>query len=86
LQPVELPEHRKGLIVLTVEADGPAHQAGMLIGDVLVSLGGQAVAETDDVQSVLESYRVAQSIDAGVLRGGVQNSFSIVIGERPRRS
>ena len=34
-QPVGIPEHRKGLIVLSVEAQSPAGQAGLVIGDVL---------------------------------------------------
>src|SRR6266567_818037 len=50
LQPVELPDHRRGLIVLSLEPDGPAAKAGVLIGDILVSLGGSAVDDTDDIQ------------------------------------
>ena len=40
LQRVELPDHQKGLIVLSLEPEGPAARAGLLIGDILVSLGG----------------------------------------------
>ena len=40
LQPVELPDHQKGLIVLSLEPEGPAAKAGVLIGDILVTLGG----------------------------------------------
>jgi S1-C subfamily serine protease len=85
LQPVELPDHQKGLIVLTVETDGPAAKAGVLIGDILVSLGGAAVSETDDVQAALEGHSVGSAIEAGVLRGGVAKTVAITIGERPRR-
>src|SRR3954449_13143835 len=44
LQPVELPDHHKGLIVLSLEPNGPAAQAGVFIGDTLVKLGGQPVS------------------------------------------
>src|SRR6266436_3944329 len=50
LQPVELPDHHKGLIVLSLEREGPAAKAGVLIGDILISLGGSAVSDTDDIQ------------------------------------
>ena len=86
LQPVELPDHHKGLIVLSLEADGPAAKAGVLIGDVLVSLGGTAVTDTDDIQSVLEHHAVGQTIEAGVVRGGSAVKIGVVIGERPRRN
>jgi len=86
LQPVELPDHHKGLIVLSLEAEGPASQAGVLIGDVLVSLGGTAVNDTDDIQTVLEKHAVGQTVVAGLVRGGVAQNIGIVIGERSRRN
>jgi len=86
LQPVELPDHHKGLIVLSLEPEGPAAKAGILIGDVLISLGGAAVADTDDIQTALEGHKVGEKIDASVVRGGANVTISIAIGERPRRN
>ena len=86
LQPVELPDHHKGLIVLTLEPEGPAAKAGVLIGDVLVSLGGKAVEDTDDIQTALEGHAVGQPIAAGLVRGGVPSTIQVVVGERPRRN
>jgi len=86
LQPVELPDHQKGLIVLSLEAGGPAAKAGILIGDILVALGGRATADTEDVQLALEAYATGQSIEAAVVRGGVSQKLAVVIGERPQRS
>ncbi len=86
LQPVELPDHHKGLIVLSLEPEGPAAKAGVLIGDILVTLGGKAVNDTDDIQGVLESVGVGRSVEAEVVRGGVSKKVAITIGERPRRS
>lgn len=85
LQPVTLPDHQKGLIVLSVEPDGPAAAAGVLIGDILISLGGKAVSDTDDVQLALEAVGVGHPIEAGLLRGGEQKQIRITVGERPRR-
>jgi S1-C subfamily serine protease len=85
LQPVELPDHHKGLIVLSVEPGGPAATAGVLVGDILVSLAGTAVEDTDDIQGVLESHAVGQAVEAGVVRGGESRTISITAGERPRR-
>ena len=85
LQPVALPDHHKGLIVLTLEPDGPADKAGVLIGDILTSLGGAPVEDTDDIQAALEGHTVGQNIEAGVSRGGALRTIAITIGERPRR-
>jgi S1-C subfamily serine protease len=85
LQPVELPDHQKGLIVLSVESEGPAAKAGLLIGDIFVTLGSKPVHDTDDIQAELETNSVGQSIEAELLRGGARRKLAIVIGERPRR-
>jgi S1-C subfamily serine protease len=85
LQPVELPDHQKALIVLSLEPKGPAASAGILLGDILTKLGETAVADTDDLQSVLETHAVGQTVTAGILRGGVAQKIDITIGERPRR-
>lgn len=86
LQPVELPDHQKGLIVLSVEPGGPASNAGVLIGDILIALGGRDAADTDDVQMALEAQGVGQNIEATVIRGGKTQTVNVKIGERPRRS
>jgi len=85
LQPVELPDHQKALIVLSIAPEGPAASAGVLMGDILVSLGGASVADTDDIQTVLESHAPGQTVEAAILRGGVPQSIRIMVGERPRR-
>jgi S1-C subfamily serine protease len=84
LQPVSVSDHQKGLIVLSVEQDGPAGKAGLLVGDILVALGGKTVAETGDVQTALESVAVGQPIEAALLRGGAARQVTITVGERRR--
>jgi S1-C subfamily serine protease len=90
LQPVALPEHltskwKAGVIVLSVERQGPADRAGVLIGDVLLTLDDKPVQDTDDVQAVLHAHAVGSPVKAQVLRGGVATELTITIGERPRR-
>jgi S1-C subfamily serine protease len=84
LQPVELPDHHKGLIVLSLESKGPAAQAGVLVGDILIQLGGKPVQDTDDIQLALEGRTVGQNVLLDVLRGGESRQISVTIAERPR--
>ena len=74
-----------GLMMLSVEAGAPADKAGITIGDVLLSLGGTSVADTDDVQSVLGREQVGAVVKAGFLRGGEVKEAEITLGERPVR-
>jgi S1-C subfamily serine protease len=85
LQPVELSEHQRGLIVLSLEAGGPAAKAGVLVGDVLTTLGGKEVSDTEEVQSALEGHAIGTAVDAEFSRGGKHHKAAITIGERPGR-
>lgn len=75
-----------GLMILSVEADAPAGAAGMLLGDVLVALDNVAVADTEDVQTVLGGKEVGSIVQATILRGGEVRQLAVTLGERPARS
>lgn len=94
LQPVRLPDALKramgaaseaGLIVVSVEPGGPADAAGIGIGDILVTLGGSAVADTDAVQAALGPDRIGQPLAARIARGGQPVDVQLTVGERPQR-
>jgi S1-C subfamily serine protease len=93
LQTVRLPDalrnslqrkEKTGAILLEIEPGGPAHRAGMLIGDILVSLAGQPIARFEDVQSHLQSENIGKSLTAKIVRGGAVQDVSIAVAERPR--
>jgi S1-C subfamily serine protease len=83
LHPVQLPGGRKGLVTLTLEPDGPAAVAGVLVGDILVALNGSNVEDTDDVQTHLGSISVGKPLAADIVRGGVPVKLEIMPVERP---
>jgi S1-C subfamily serine protease len=84
LQPVPLPEEfgSTGMIVLSVEKDSPASKAGLVVGDILVSLNGHAVKDTRDVQRFLASENIGKTFPAAVVRGGKRTDVAITIGEK----
>jgi len=90
-QPVELPESLRtklgvpqasALLVMGVEAGGPADNAGLMIGDVLVTLGGQAVEDHPSLLSLLTADRVGQATPIRLIRGGELQDATVTIGER----
>ncbi len=60
---------------------GPAEQAGIKAGDVLVELGGAAVTEETIVRT-LEKYQPGDSAEAVVLREGKRTTLKITFAER----
>jgi S1-C subfamily serine protease len=94
LQPVRLPEalrhlapspNGRGLIAVSIEADGPAARAGLMLGDVLVALEGAPLQDPDDVQAVLAGRRPGAAVTASLVRAGAPLEVSITLGERPAR-
>jgi len=82
LHPVALPDGRKGLVVLSIEPNGPAGKAGIFVGDVLVALEGQPVEDTDDVQTHLGAESVGKALEAAIVRGGTGVKVPLTPGER----
>lgn len=87
LQPVTLPERqhaarRRGLLVVGVEADSPADQAGLFVGDVIVSAGGEATTDTEELQRWLTGDRVGTALPLEVVRGSALEAISLTIGDR----
>lgn len=94
-QPVELPDQvrdrlhlaqRTAVIAVNVRADGPAAAAGLMLGDVIVSIGGVTVAEPGDLLGALRPERVGGVVAVSILRGGEPRDLQVTVGERPPRA
>jgi S1-C subfamily serine protease len=75
-----------GLMMLSVEQAGAAEKAGVLIGDVLLSLDDKPTLEPSDVQAALWGREAGHRVRAKILRGGEITEIEIILGERPERS
>ncbi|HVP22021.1 MAG TPA: trypsin-like peptidase domain-containing protein [Anaerolineaceae bacterium] len=70
-----------GLLLVGIEAGSPAASAGLIVGDILVSIEGQPVSSHDTLQSHLSSDLVGKSITVGILRGGQSHDVTVTVGE-----
>src|SRR5215813_6167175 len=75
-----------GLIVVSVEPQGPGSKAGVLLGDVIVAVDRKAVGNVRDLQAFLEPESVGKSVPVSLVRSGKLLVVDISIGERRRRS
>ncbi len=89
-QAARLPEHQRGaggrdrgMLTLAVTAGGPAASAGVLVGDVLLSLDGAPVESPEDLLELLMSLGAGRTARLQLLRGGVPTELSVLVGERP---
>ncbi|GIV69071.1 S1C family serine protease [Caldilinea sp.] len=71
-----------GLMVMSVEAGGPAAQAGLLQGDVLVTLDGVAVQRLEELQALLTGERVGKTVPVRFVRAGALQEKNVTIGQK----
>jgi S1-C subfamily serine protease len=92
LHPIRLPEalrqtlqrdEKTAAMVVEVEPDGPAHKAGIMIGDLLIAFGPQPIARVEDVHAQIASAAIGKPVVVKLVRGGDARETTIVPGERP---
>ena len=88
-QPVRLPEtlaqelgQETGLLLTAVEASSPAEQAGLLLGDTLVTFDGVAIRQHDDLLAQMTTDCIGRSVSARIIRSGQVQEVPVVVGER----
>jgi serine protease Do len=92
LQAVALPREMQeklrqdaGIMLLGLEPEGPAAAAGLMLGDVLISAGGQPLSAPEALAEFLHRTPAGQSVKFQVLRAGTVLELEVRIGERPSR-
>lgn len=90
LQPVGLPDAARstagsdgGLIVVGLSSGGPAEQAGVMLGDVVLSVDGTAMRSPRDLGRHVSSRGVGAACGVRVLRAGAVQEVPVTVGARP---
>ena len=93
MQEVQLPrewrsgaasDQEHGLLVMHVAPDGPAKQAGINLGDVIISADGKPVQGVRQLHRLLSEKRTGEAIRLHIARGGSFTEAEVTLGDRPR--
>ena len=75
-------EQETGLLVVGIEKDSPAEKSGLMVGDILIGVAGEAVEHHDELFTRLSGDVVGKSTPMDILRGGKLEKVNVVVGER----
>ena len=82
LRPVRHGAH--GVLIVSLDPDGPAAKAGLVVGDIITKWNDREVARVREIMLLLGPESVGMSVSLALLRGGAPAEKSVVIGERAR--
>ncbi len=72
----------RALLVVTVDPAGPAASAGVMQGDAVLALNGDAVQRLDDLFGALHRLEVGAVADLRLLRAGEVRDLTVKTAER----
>jgi S1-C subfamily serine protease len=74
-----------GVLVISIEPDGPARSAGLQEGDIVVSLDSSPVASLDDLHRLLTEERIGTVATLGILRATERLDLTVSVADRAAR-
>jgi S1-C subfamily serine protease len=72
----------KGLLLSGVIGGGPAEQAGLQKGDVIIEIAGQSIANIYDYTYALELLKIGQSVKVVYMRGNEKRETTLTPAAR----
>ncbi len=80
--PLRLQGHAAGFLLSGVAEGSPADRAGLIVGDIVVSVGDVDVIDTESVPAAVLRLNPGEAIEVAILRGGEPRRFTVVPTER----
>jgi len=72
----------EGLLIGEVLEDGPAANAGIETGDVILELEGEALTDKEHFKSILKDKTRGEEVELLIMRNGEQKKLTVKLGEK----
>jgi S1-C subfamily serine protease len=90
LQPVAVPDalremvgQRSGMMVMSIVEGGPAANAGVMAGDILLTIDGVPARRINKLGAHLDADRIGQGTELRLIRSGAVIALEAIIAARP---
>jgi S1-C subfamily serine protease len=90
LRPVTVPDALRevadqvtGMMVMSIVADGPAANAGVVAGDILLTVNGVSARRMRRLAAQLDEESVGTTVELRLIRGGEVLALGAMVGAKP---
>ncbi len=77
-------EANRGAVIVGVQEDTGAAEAGLEAGDIIIEVDGEPLATMSELVAVVRDNDPGDELDLLVVRNGERLEFSVTLSERPR--
>jgi S1-C subfamily serine protease len=75
---------REGILIARVVPGGPADEAGLSDGDIILSVDGSAVRNMEGLQKAIQRKKAGSEVTLLVQRGDSRGTLRVILGEVPQ--
>jgi putative serine protease PepD len=79
----QTPTTGSGAEVASTVPGGPAATSGLLVGDVIKSIGGQRILDPTQLSTIVSNKQPGDRVSVVVERGGASRTVEVTLGTRP---
>ena len=76
-------ERASGVIIAGVMRDGPGAKGGLKVGDIVQTIAGQPVNDTQRLMARIAAQAPGESLELGIYRNGRSQNLTMTLGQRP---
>lgn len=76
-------DHTDGALITEVRPNGPAMDAGLRFGDIILEVGEKKIHSNRELIDHVSSLQPGETVTVEVFRGGETKTIDVTLGERP---
>ena len=76
-------ERAVGVIIAGVMREGPGAKGGLKVGDIVQTVGGRPVNDTQRLMARIAAQAPGDSLELGIYRNGRTQTLTVTLGQRP---
>lgn len=76
-------EQEQGVVIVDVKVGSPAEQGGLVVGDIITHIDGEAIEHVPDFRSKIYEKQINDTVTIAIIRNDERYEFDVRLSHRP---